>query len=257
MPEIIARTKGRVRLIKLNRPQKLNALSAPLFVALNKALSRAEDDDAIGAIVLFGGARAFAAGADIAELAETNSFADAAQRDLITGLWERIPSCRKPVIAAVSGYALGGGCELAMMCDIIIAAEDSKFSQPEIRLGTIPGAGGTQRMARAIGKAKTMDMCLTGRMMDAREAERAGLVSRVVAVADLEKESVAAAAEIAAQSMPVVRMIKEAVNAAFETTLSQGVKTERRLFHSTFALEDRREGMRAFLQKRPPKFKHR
>ena len=257
MPEIIARTKGRVRLIKLNRPQKLNALSAPLFVALNKALSRAEDDDAIGAIVLFGGARAFAAGADIAELAETNSFADAAHRDLITGLWERIPSCRKPVIAAVSGYALGGGCELAMMCDIIIAAEDSKFSQPEIRLGTIPGAGGTQRMARAIGKAKTMDMCLTGRMMDAREAERAGLVSRVVAVADLEKESVAAAAEIAAQSMPVVRMIKEAVNAAFETTLSQGVKTERRLFHSTFALEDRREGMRAFLQKRPPKFKHR
>ena len=257
MPEIIARTKGRVRLIKLNRPQKLNALSAPLFVALNKALSRAEDDDAIGAIVLFGGARAFAAGADIAELAETNSFADAARRDLITGLWERIPSCRKPVIAAVSGYALGGGCELAMMCDIIIAAEDAKFSQPEIRLGTIPGAGGTQRMARAIGKAKTMDMCLTGRMMDAREAERAGLVSRVVAAADLEKESVAAATEIAAQSMPVVRMIKEAVNAAFETTLSQGVKTERRLFHSTFALEDRREGMRAFLQKRPPKFKHR
>lgn len=257
MPEIIARTNGRVRLIKINRPQKLNALSSPLFVQLNRALDRAEADDAVGAIVLSGGKRAFAAGADIAEMAEMRSFAEVADRDFVGGLWERIPACRKPVIAAVAGYALGGGCELAMMCDIIIAAEDAKFAQPEIHLGTMPGAGGTQRMARAIGKAKTMDMCLTGRMMDAREAERAGLVSRVVAAADLEKEALAAAQKIAAQSLPVVRLIKEAVNFALETPLSQGVKTERRLFHSTFALEDRSEGMRAFAEKRPPKFRHR
>lgn len=257
MPEIIARTKGRVRLLKLNRPQKLNALSSSLFVQLNKALDRAEEDDAIGAIVIIGGARAFAAGADITETVNIKSFAEVAARDFVSGLWERIPACRKPVIAAVRGYALGGGCELAMMCDMIIAAEDAKFAQPEINLGTIPGAGGTQRMARAIGKAKTMDMCLTGRMMDAHEAERAGLVSRVVADADLEKEALAIAAQIAAQSLPVVRLVKEAVNAAFETPLAQGIKTERRLFHSTFALEDRREGMRAFIEKRRPKFKHR
>lgn len=256
MPDILARTKGRVRILKLNRPQKLNALSSPLFTALNAALARAEADDAIGAILLCGAGRAFAAGADIAEMAQIESCAEAMRRDFIA-LWERISSCRKPVIAAVSGYALGGGCELAMMCDIIIAAEDAQFAQPEIGLGTIPGIGGTQRMARAIGKAKTMDMCLTGRMMDAREAERAGLASRVVATDALEKEALAVAEVVAAQSLPVAKMVKEAVNAAFENSLAQGIRAERRLFYSTFSLEDRREGMRAFAEKRPPKFKHR
>lgn len=256
MSDIVSRTRGRVRCIKINRPEKLNALSSPLFALLNRALDRAEADDSVGAILISGGGRAFAAGADIAEMNKIASFAEAAGGDFITGLWERIPACRKPVIAAVSGYALGGGCELAMMCDIIIASEDAKFAQPEIQLGTMPGAGGTQRMARAIGKVKTMDMCLTGRMMDAQEAERAGLVSRVVKSADLEKEALAVAEKVASFSLPVVRLIKEAVNAAYETPLAQGVKTERRLFHATFALQDRQEGMKAFVEKRRAKFKH-
>lgn len=257
MPEITSKKDGRVFVVRINRPEKLNALSSSVFAGLNKALDRAESDDGVGAIVLCGGPRAFAAGADIAEMTGISSFAEAAGRDFITGIWERVCGCRKPVIAAVRGYALGGGCELAMMCDIIIAADDAKFSQPEINLGTMPGAGGTQRMARAIGKAKTMDMCLTGRMMDAQEAERAGLVSRLAPDAEVEKTAVAVARQIAAMSLPVARLVKEAVNAAFETPLAQGVKTERRLFHSTFALEDRREGMRAFVEKRKPKFKHR
>lgn len=257
MADIVSKTAGRVRVIKINRPQKLNALSSSLFVSLNKALERAENDDAIGAILILGGEKAFAAGADIAEMNGIDSYAEVANSDFITGTWERIDSCRKPVIAGVAGYALGGGCELAMMCDIIIAADNAKFAQPEINLGTIPGAGGTQRMARAIGKAKTMDMCLTGRMMDAEEAERAGLVARIVAAKELEKESLQIAQQIASKSLPVVRLLKESVNAAFETSLTQGVKTERRLFHSTFALDDRREGMRAFVEKRKPKFRHR
>ena len=257
MADIACKTSGRVRVIKINRPQKLNALSTSLFVALNKALERAESDDAIGAILILGGEKAFAAGADIAEMNGIDGYAKVADADFITGTWERIDLCRKPVIAGVAGYALGGGCELAMMCDIIIAADNAKFSQPEINLGTIPGAGGTQRMARAIGKAKTMDMCLTGRMMDAEEAERSGLVARIVAAGELEKEALQIAQQIAAKSLPVVRLLKESVKAAFETSLTQGVKTERRLFHSTFALDDRREGMRAFVEKRKPKFRHR
>jgi len=257
MADVITKKTGRVFQIKLNRPQKLNALSSNLFVVFNKALARAEADDGVGAIVITGNERAFAAGADIAEMSGIKDYAAVSDGDFITGLWEQIPNCRKPVIAAVAGYALGGGCELAMMCDIIIAADTAKFSQPEINLGTIPGAGGTQRMARAIGKSKTMDMCLTGRMMDAEEAERSGLVARVVPAKDLEKEAMKIAATIAGMSLPVARLVKESVNAAFETGLAQGVRTERRLFHSTFALDDRREGMKAFVEKRKAKFKNR
>ena len=257
MADVLVKKTGRVCRIKLNRPTKLNALSSDLFTALNRALARAEADADIGAIIIGGDSRAFAAGSDITEMRNLPDFAAVAERDFVTGLWEMLPLCRKPTIAAVSGYALGGGCELAMMCDIILAADTAKFAQPEINLGTMPGAGGTQRMARAIGKAKTMELCLTGRMMDAAEAERAGLVSRVVLAADLEKEAMAVAQKIAAMSLPVVRLIKESVNVAFETGLAHGIRHERRLFHSTFALQDRREGMRAFVEKRKPKFRHR
>ena len=252
---IIVETRGRVGLITLNRPKALNALNAALIAELNQALDRYEADDDIAAIVITGSERAFAAGADVKEMHEKN-FIDVVRDDFIAP-WDRVTRCRKPVIAAVAGYALGGGCELAMMCDIIIAAESAKFGQPEITLGTIPGSGGTQRLTRAVGKSKAMDMILTGRTMDAEEAERAGLASRVVADADLVDEAVKAAGRIADMSIPVAAMAKEAVNRAFETTLAEGVRFERRLFQSTFAIDDRKEGMAAFVEKRQPGFNDR
>ncbi len=252
---IIVETRGRVGLITLNRPKALNALNAALIAELNQALDRYEADDDIAAIVITGSERAFAAGADVNEMHEKN-FIDVV-RDYFIAPWERVTRCRKPVIAAVAGYALGGGCELAMMCDIIIAAESAKFGQPEITLGTIPGSGGTQRLTRAVDKSKAMDMILTGRMMDAEEAERAGLASRVVADADVVDEAVKAADRIADMSIPVAAMAKEAVNRAFETTLAEGVRFERRLFQSTFAIDDRKEGMAAFVEKRQPGFNDR
>ncbi len=252
---IIVDTRGRAGLITLNRSEALNALSGELMDELNEALDAFETDDKIGAIVITGSERAFAAGADITEMADLD-FIDAYKSDFI-GRWERLTRCRKPVIAAVAGYALGGGCEIAMMCDFIIAADTAKFGQPEINLGVMPGSGGTQRLARFIGKAKTMDLCLTGRMMDAEEAERCGLVSRIVPASDLVDEAVKAAQKIAAFSMPAVMMTKEAVNRAYETTLAEGVRFERRLFHSLFATEDQKEGMAAFTAKREPQFKNR
>lgn len=252
---------GAARVVALCRPRKLNALCEPLFVELRRALADAESDSAARAIVLIGGEgegeKAFAAGADIAEMARIESFAEAARRDYAGRLWESVARCRKPTVAAVGGLALGGGCELAMMCDIVIAAEDAQFGQPEIALGTMPGGGGTQRLARAVGKAKAMDICLTGRALSAAEAERAGLVARVVPRARLRAEALATAEKIGSFSAPVARMIKESINRAFETGLGEGVLFERRLFHSTFALEDRKEGMEAFLRKRPPAFRDR
>jgi enoyl-CoA hydratase len=258
MPEfIIAEKRDSVALLRINRPQKYNALCAALMGELNAALRDAEGDDAIGAIVVAGGERAFAAGADISEIAGLDSFADAYKRDFITDGWEELPRCRKPVIAAVAGLALGGGCELAMMCDIILAADNAQFGQPEIALGILPGAGGTQRLTRAVGKSKAMEICLGLRRLSAEEAERAGLVARVIPAADLEKEALALAKKIAAYSRPVAAMIKESVNRAFETTLAEGVRFERRMLHAAFALADRREGTAAFAEKRPPKFSHR
>jgi len=254
---ILVERQERVVLIRLNRPEKLNALSGALFADLNRALDDAEADDGVSAVVLTGSAKAFAAGADIAEMDGIDDYAQVADADFITGTWERVPRCRKPVIAAVGGYALGGGCELALMCDLIIAADDAKFGQPEVKLGTIAGAGGTQRLTRAIGKSKSMEMHLTGRMMGAEEAERSGLVARVVPAADLVDEAMKTAREIAGMSLPVIRLAKEAVNVAYETALEQGVRTERRLFHSTFGLADRKEGMKAFVEKRKPDFRHR
>jgi enoyl-CoA hydratase len=253
---ILTETRGPVALITLNRPKALNALSAQLVRELSDALDGYEDDGAIGAIVLTGSERAFAAGADIKEM-QNKSFTEAYLQDFITKDWERVARCRKPVIAAVAGFALGGGCELAMMCDFILAAETAKFGQPEITIGTMPGAGGTQRLSRFIGKAKTMEMCLTGRMMDAAEAEGVGLVSRIVPAAELIDEAVKTAEKIAGMSRPIALMVKESVNRAFETTLAEGVRFERRLFHSTFATEDQKEGMAAFVEKRPPKFQNR
>jgi len=253
---IIVETHGAVGLIRLNRPKALNALCDALVTELGQALNAFEDDDAIGAVVLTGSDRAFAAGADIKEMVGL-TYTEAYLTDFITRKWQRVASCRKPVIAAVAGFALGGGCELAMMCDFILAADTAKFGQPEITIGTIPGAGGTQRLTRFVGKSKAMEMCLTGRMMDAAEAERCGLVSRVVPAADLVDEAIKTAAKIASLSRPVVLMAKEAVNRAYETTLSEGVLFERRAFHATFALEDRKEGMTAFVEKRPPNFRHR
>jgi enoyl-CoA hydratase len=243
-------------LIRLNRPQALNALNGQLMDELTKALDQAEADNAVRAIVLTGSDRAFAAGADIKEMA-SKDYVQAFKEDFITRNWERTARCRKPVIAAVAGYALGGGCELAMMCDIIIAAENAKFGQPEITLGVSPGAGGTQRLTRLIGRAKAMDMILTGRMIDAAEAERAGLVSRVVPLASLLEEAMGVARKIAELSPVSVMLTKEMVNAAEETTLAQGLKLERRLFHSMFAFEDQKEGMAAFVEKRKPEFKGR
>jgi enoyl-CoA hydratase len=253
---ILVERRGAVGLVTLNRPQALNALSAALIADLGAAFDDLEADPGIAAIVLTGGEKAFAAGADIKEMAG-KSYMQAYTEDFITRGWERVAQCRKPVVAAVGGFALGGGCEVAMMCDIIIAAENARFGQPEINLGTMPGAGGTQRLPRFIGKAKAMDLCLTGRMMDAAEAERAGLVSRVVPADKLLEEALAIANRIAELSQPIAMMVKESVNRAFETTLAEGVRFERRLFHSTFATEDQKEGMSAFIEKRKPAFRNR
>jgi enoyl-CoA hydratase len=253
---ILVETHGSVGLIRLNRPKALNALCAALMEELTHALDAFEKDDAIGAMVLTGSEKAFAAGADIKEMAGYD-YMDVYLGNFITETWQRASTVRKPIVAAVAGFALGGGCELAMMCDFILAADTAKFGQPEITIGTIPGAGGTQRLTRFVGKSKAMEMCLTGRMMDAAEAERAGLVSRVVPAAELVDEAIKVAAKIAGLSRPVVMLAKEAVNRAYETTLAEGVQFERRVFHSTFAIEDRREGMAAFAEKRPPSFKNR
>jgi len=253
---IHATTRGRVALITLNRPKQMNALNPKLMQELGEALYGFDADDGVGAIVITGNDKAFAAGADIAVM-KNYSYMDAFRTNYITRDWEHIRSIRKPVIAAVAGYALGGGCELAMMCDIVIAAENAKFGQPEITLGILPGSGGTQRLPRAVGKAKAMDLCLTARMMDAQEAERAGLVSRVVPDAELMAQATAIAEKIASFSLPAVLMIKESVNRAYETTLAEGVRFERRMFHAAFALEDQKEGMGAFVDKRPAEFKHR
>lgn len=253
---IIVETHGRVGLIRLNRPQALNALNGALMNDLTQALDGFEADENIGCMVLTGSDRAFAAGADIKEM-QPKSYMDVYKQDFITANWERVTRCRKPVIAAVAGFALGGGCELAMMCDFILAADTAKFGQPEINLGVMPGAGGSQRLTRFVGKSKAMEMCLTARMMDAVEAERSGLVSRVVPAAGLVEEALKVAAKICELSLPIVMMTKESVNRSYETTLSEGVRFERRLFHSMFATEDQSEGMAAFVEKRKPNFKHR
>jgi enoyl-CoA hydratase len=253
---ITTEVKGRVALITLNRPKQLNALNPQLMQELGAALNAFDADDGVGAILITGGDKAFAAGADIGVMKDFD-FQHAYLSNYITRDWEHIRAVRKPVIAAVAGYALGGGCELAMMCDLVIAAESAKFGQPEINLGILPGSGGTQRLPRAVGKAKAMDLCLTARMMDAQEAERAGLVSRVVPNDKLQAEAMAVAEKVAGYSLPVVMMVKEAVNRAYETSLSEGVLFERRAFHAAFALEDQKEGMAAFVEKRKPKFKHR
>jgi enoyl-CoA hydratase len=252
---ILTSTDGRVGLITLNRPKALNALNDQLMDELGAALLSFDADNNISCIVITGSEKAFAAGADIGMMSKYN-FTDVYKSDYITKNWETIRKIRKPVIAAVAGYALGGGCELAMMCDFIIAADNAKFGQPEIKLGIIPGAGGSQRLPRAVSKSKAMDMCLTARMMDANEAERAGLVSRVVAADKLLEETMAAAKTIGEMSLPIVMMVKESINASFESSLSEGIHFERRLFHSTFATEDQKEGMAAFVEKRPAKFKH-
>jgi enoyl-CoA hydratase len=246
---------GRVGMIRLNRPQALNALNAALIAELNAAVDAFEADDQIGCILMTGSEKAFAAGADIKEMVG-KSFMDAFMGDFV-GRWDRVAHARKPVVAAVAGFALGGGCELAMQCDLIIAADNAKFGQPEIKLGVIPGIGGTQRLTRAVGKAKAMDLILTGRMMDAQEAERSGLVARVVPLADLMSEAMKAAETIASMSLPALMVAKESVNRAFETSLAEGVRFERRVFHSLFATEDQKEGMAAFVDKRPAKFKNR
>ena len=251
---ILVETQAKVAIIRLNRPKALNALNDQLMNELGAALLSLDIQEQIGCIVITGNEKAFAAGADIAAMA-SYSFMDVYKGEYITRNWEQIRRVRKPIIAAVAGYALGGGCELAMMCDFIIAADNAKFGQPEIKLGTMPGAGGTQRLPRAVAKSKAMDMCLTARMMDAAEAERAGLVSRVVPADKLMDEVVEAATIIASMSLPSVMMIKEAVNRAYESSLTDGVQYERRLFHSTFATEDQKEGMKAFIEKRLPHFR--
>ncbi len=252
---VIVEIRNQVGVITLNRPKALNALCGALMDELESALDEFEANDDIGCIVVTGSEKAFAAGADITEMKDM-SYMDAYKADFITRNWERLARVRKPTIAAVAGFALGGGCEVALMCDIIIAAETAKFGQPEITLGVPPGAGGTQRLARFIGKAKTMDMCLTGRMMGAEEAERAGMVARVVSADRLLDETLEAADKIAALSGPATMMVKEAVNRAFETTLAEGVRFERRLFHAAFATEDQKEGMAAFVEKRTAKWKN-
>lgn len=249
---ILVDTKGHVGVITLNRPKALNALNSEIIAEIAQALDGFEADEAVGCIVITGSEKAFAAGADIKEM-QSKTFMEAYKEDFI-GAWERVPRCRKPIIAAVAGYALGGGCELAMMCDFIIAADTARFGQPEITLGVMPGVGGTQRLTRFIGKSKAMDMVLTGRMMDAEEAERSGLVSRVVPADKLMDETMAAAEKIADFSTPIAMMAKESVNRAYETTLSEGSRFERRLFHAMFASEDQKEGMAAFVEKRTPRF---
>ena len=253
---ILTETRDKVGLITLNRPKAMNALSPELMRELGHALDAFAADDDIGAIVVTGSEKAFAAGADIKAMKDWG-YMDVYMSDYITAEWETVNRIRKPVIAAVAGYALGGGCELAMMCDFILAADTAKFGQPEINLGIIPGAGGTQRLPRFVGKSKAMEMALTGRMMDAAEAERCGLVSRVVPGDQLLEEAIKTAQKICELSLPVVMLAKESVNRAFETTLSEGVRFERRLFHSCFAIEDQKEGMAAFVDKRKPAFKNR
>ncbi len=252
---IIVETRDRVGLITLNRPKALNALNTTVLAEVVRALNGFDADAAVGAIVLTGSEKAFAAGADIKEM-QPKSYVEAYMEDFFSG-WEEMTRVRKPIIAAVAGYALGGGCELAMMCDFILAADTANFGQPEITLGVMPGMGGSQRLTRFVGKSKAMDMCLTGRMMDAAEAERSGLVSRVVPAAELLDEALKAAAKIAGFSLPAVMMAKEAVNRSYETTLAEGLRHERRVFHSMFALEDQKEGMAAFVEKRPANFRHR
>lgn len=253
---IIVEQKGAVGIIRLNRPKMLNALSFGVLREIAAAVDDLEADDAIGCILMTGSEKAFAAGADIKEM-QPKGFIEMFNEDFTAIGGDRVARCRKPTVAAVSGYALGGGCELAMMCDIIVAADTAKFGQPEITLGTIPGLGGTQRLTRAIGKSKAMDLCLTGRMMDAAEAERSGLVSRIFPAEKLLDEAIAMAEKIASMSRPAAAIAKSAVNRALETTLAEGTSVERDLFRSTFALEDRSEGMAAFVEKRPPRFKNR
>lgn len=256
MPEnILVEQRGRVGLITLHRPKFLNALNDALMDELGVALAQFDADEHVGCIVLTGGDKVFAAGADISAMA-TWTYMDVYKSDYITRNWEALRRVRKPVVAAVAGYALGGGCELAMMCDIVIAAEDAKFGQPEVKLGIIPGAGGTQRLPRAVGKAKAMDLCLTARLMEAIEAESAGLVSRVVAPGRLLDEAIEVATTIASFSTPITMMIKESVNRAYESSLSEGVLFERRIFHATFATDDQKEGMSAFSSKRRPRFRN-
>jgi enoyl-CoA hydratase len=251
---IIVETRGKVGLITLNRPKAMNALNDRLIDELGAALDGFEADAAVGCIVITGSEKAFAAGADIGAMSGWN-FMDVYKANYISRNWDRVARCRKPMIAAVAGFALGGGCELAMMCDMIFAADTAKFGQPEIKLGVLPGAGGTQRLPRAIGKAKAMDMCLTSRFMDAAEAERSGLVARVIPADKLLEETLAAATTIAGYSLPVVMMIKESVNRAYESALQEGLLFERRTFHSAFALDDQKEGMAAFVEKRKPVFR--
>ena len=253
---VLAETRGRVALLTLNRPKALNALNDELMNQLGDALLKFDADDGIGAIVVTGSEKAFAAGADITAMQKW-TYMDVYRGDFITRNWETLRRVRKPVIAAVAGYALGGGCELAMMCDIVIAGDNAKFGQPEIKLGLIPGAGGTQRLPRAVGKAKAMDLVLTARTMDATEAERSGLVSRVVPADRLLDEAMDAATVIASMSLPSVMMAKESINRAYESSLAEGVLFERRVFHSLFATEDKSEGTRAFVEKRRADFKHR
>lgn len=250
---ILVTHEGAVTLVTLNRPKALNALNSELLGELIGALERSDADDSVRVIVLTGSERAFAAGADIKEMAP-RSYMDVYKANLFADTGERIAAIRKPIIAAVAGYALGGGCELAMLCDFIIAADNAKFGQPEITLAVMPGMGGTQRLTRLVGKSKAMDLCLTGRNMDAAEAERAGLVSRVVPLAELLPETMKAAQKIAELSLPSVMMTKETVNRAYETTLAEGLRFERRLFHSMFATRDQKEGMAAFAEKRKPRF---
>ncbi len=252
--DLLVETQGRVGLVRLNRPQRMNALNDALAAELATALAAFDADPGIGAIIITGNDRAFAAGADIGAMAEWTYQKVYADNYIMS--WESVKHTRKPVIAAVAGYALGGGCELAMMCDLIIAADSAKFGQPEITIGTMPGMGGTQRLPRAVGKAKAMDWCLTGRMIDAAEAERSGLVARVVPADKLIDEALAVATQIAGYSLPVVLMVKEAINRAYESSLAEGLLFERREFHATFALDDQKEGMRAFVAKRKPSFKN-
>ncbi|MBX7229027.1 MAG: enoyl-CoA hydratase [Burkholderiaceae bacterium] len=256
LENILTQTIDGVAVITFNRPKQLNALNDALMDELGQALLRFDANQEIGCIILTGSEKAFAAGADIAAMASW-TYMEAYGAEYISQNWETIRQIKKPVIAAVSGFALGGGCELAMMCDIIIAASTAKFGQPEVKLGILPGAGGTQRLPRAIGKAKAMDLCLTGKLMDAEQAERAGLVSRVVPAENLMDEALAVAKQIAGMSQPIVKMIKESINRAYETPLAEGILFERRMFHSAFATEDQKEGMQAFIEKRSPQFKNR
>jgi enoyl-CoA hydratase len=252
---ILTAVNGKVATVTLNRPQVLNALNDALMDELGAALLAFDADDQIGCIIITGSEKAFAAGADIAKMAQYE-FHEAYRQDFITRNWETIRKIRKPVIAAVNGYALGGGCELAMMCDMIIAGDGAKFGQPEVKLGILPGAGGTQRLPRAVSKSKAMDLCLTGRMMDAAEAERAGLVSRIFPAAELLTQVGAIAKTIADMPLLTIMMVKESINAAYEMPLSEGIRFERRLFHSCFGTDDQKEGMAAFIEKRPPQFKN-